>query len=47
MKKEKNKKTSQVGTYSGQNGGGNTEADGQWARSFDIFAVIVAYTKDD
>jgi len=34
-------------TYSGQNGGGDAQTDGQWGRSFDVFAVIVAYTEDD
>ncbi len=34
-------------TYGGQNGGGDAEADGQRARSFDVFAVVVADAEDD
>ena len=34
-------------TYGGQNGGSDAQADGQRARSFDVFAMFVANSEDD
>ena len=37
----------QSNIYRGQNGSGDAKADGQWCRSFDIFAIVIAHAKHD